>query len=652
MLAPLSPTQRQAVTQVDGHYLVLAGAGSGKTRVITHRIAHLLLNRAVPPYRILAVTFTNKAAREMRERVTDLLNGDSPPNLWVTTFHSLGARLLRLHAEAAGLSRNFSIFDEEDSLRLVKRILKDLGLDPKVHPPGAVRAEISRFKCEMQDPAAAAQAEGGMNRIAVRVYEAYEKELREQDAVDFGDLLVRVVRLLRQDEELRQRYQRRFRYLMVDEYQDTNHVQYRLIRLLAGGGAHVCAVGDEDQSIYGWRGADIRNILDFKSDFPGTQVLQLDQNYRCTQPVLEAANAMIRNNRSRLKEREVFTRKQSPHRVGYYQAWSSDQEAAYVTEAVRYLKLEEDLEFSDFAVFYRTHAQARALETALLRARVPYRVFGGPGFYDRAVVKDLVAYLRLLVNARDREALSRVVNVPKRGIGAKGLGKLLNHAIRTGTPARDLLADPRVIGGKGGKQAAAMHQVLDELLEGVEERLPHQTLAALIDRIGYEGHVLASKKPEDMELVQELQNAVVDYERQSEAPSLRGFLEDAALLGATDELDLSQGSVSLMTLHNAKGLEFPVVFVTGLEEGLLPHANSEGLEDRLEEERRLFYVGMTRAKVRLFLTSARNRTMYGKSTPRLPSSFLGEIGAEHLQTSDADVFDELEDDLVTVYDDF
>jgi DNA helicase-2/ATP-dependent DNA helicase PcrA len=417
---------------------------------------------------------------------------------------------------------------------------------------------------------------------------------------------------------------------MVDEYQDTNAAQYRMVRLLAGKQGNVFAVGDEDQSIYGWRGADIRNILQFRDDFPSTQMIQLDQNYRCPKPVLEAANAMIQNNSSRLKEREVFSEKPSPHQVGFYQAWSADHEGKFVAEAIHYLRLEEGLDHADFAVFYRTHAQARSLEQALLRARIPYQVFGGPRFFERAVIKDLVAYLRLLLNPRDREALARVINVPKRGIGPKGVAKVLLKGIQEEIPASEVLSDPKVLGGKAGQAGLALHQLLERLRAEVDQLPPVELLSELIQELDFVTHVESGKKPEDAELVEELISAVVDFSKQAEAPTLRGFLEEAALVSAIDELDQEGGQVNLMTLHNAKGLEFPVVFVTGLEEGLLPHQNSFGEADQLEEERRLFYVGMTRAKLRLYLTTCQARTLFGETRYQLPSRFLQEIGEEHL----------------------
>jgi DNA helicase-2/ATP-dependent DNA helicase PcrA len=629
LLTSMSPSQREAVTSVKGHFLVLAGAGSGKTRVITHRIAHLLLDHAVPARRILAVTFTNKAAREMRSRVTELLGGDCPPGLWITTFHALGARLLRMESKAAGLDANFTIFDQDDGLRLVKRILKKFGLDPKRNSPSGLRSAISSFKCDLKTPEDAANSPEVFERQAAEIYREYQKELREQSAVDFGDLIVRPVALLLQNEEVRQRYQSRFRYLMVDEYQDTNHAQYRLVRLLAGDRGQVFAVGDEDQSIYGWRGADIRNIFAFQEDFPGTQVIQLEQNYRCPQPVLEAANAMIQNNASRLKEREVFSEKLSPHKVNFYQAWNADEEGKYVSQVIRYLRMEEDLEYRDFAIFYRTHAQARAIEQALLRSRLPYKVFGGPRFFERAVVKDLISYLRLVLNPRDREALGRVINVPRRGIGPKGMEKLLAYASRENLAVTESLG-AGVLGGKAGKAAAALQELLLRLREELEGLPPAELLSHLVDSLDFVSHVESGKRPEDVELIDELISAMVDYAARVETPSLRGFLEEAALLSATDNLEEEGGEIHLMTLHNAKGLEFPVVFVTGLEEGLLPHRNS--LEpEQLEEERRLFYVGMTRAKLRLFLTTCQARTLYGSTNLQTPSRFLEEIGADHLE---------------------
>ncbi len=630
----LNEAQNAAVTYPPKPLLVLAGAGSGKTRVLTHRIVHMVDSEGISPSRILAVTFTNKAAKEMRVRVADLLGGSAPQSMWVTTFHSLGARMLRMNALAAGLDPDFSIFDSDDSLRLVKRIIKELNLDPKKTSASSVSGAIGRYKCNLITPAQAMESPDILDHLPGKIYDLYEKELAAQSAVDFGDLIVRPVRLLREDEEVRKRYQDRFRYLMVDEYQDTNHAQYLFIRLLAGKDAYVCAVGDEDQSIYGWRGADIQNILDYKSDFPGTRVLQLEQNYRCPKPVLEAANAMIGNNQSRMKEREVWSEKSSLHKVNLYQAWSADEEGKFVADAIRYLRMEDDRDYSEFAVFYRTHAQARALEQAMMRSRIPYKVFGGPRFFERKIIKDLVSYLRVLVNPKDREAMARIINTPKRGVGPKALSTLMTATQVEGKPIGELLSKPKLFRGKAAAQVAVLNQHLIELRERLDHCPPEEILSDLIQRIEYDVYISSGPKPEDIELVSELQNAMIDYTKRSDEPSLQGFLEEAALVAATDSLEDDSGEVSLMTLHNAKGLEYPVAFVTGLEEGILPHANSIGLHDRKEEERRLLYVGMTRAKERLFLTCARFRTIHGTSSQRLPSEFLSEIGAEHLDTGE------------------
>ncbi len=630
-LDSLSPSQQQAVLATEGPVLLLAGAGSGKTRVITHRIAHLLLDRAVPPHRILAVTFTNKAAREMRERIEHFLGAAAPRSLWITTFHALGARLLRLHAEAAGLDPGFTIFDETDAERVIRRIYKETGFDTELVPVGGARASISLWKSQGLRPQDLSPEDPEVDRRKLLVYQSYQEELAKQNAVDFADLIALPVRLLAGNDEIRNHYQERFRHLMVDEYQDTDRTQYRLMKLLTGPGANLCVVGDEDQSIYGWRGADIRNILDFEADYPGARVLQLEVNYRCPTPVLEAANRMIGHNRSRRKEREVWSDKPSRHKVAYFHAQDAEEEAEFVVQAIRWMVAEEGFDRDQIAIFYRTHALARTVEQALVRHALPYRVYGGLRFFERKVVKDLLAYLRLVVNPRDRDALVRALSEPKRGIGDKAVEKLLAAADRTGEPGPHHLRDPKVMGGKAGRAGLETAALLDDLDRLAAEGPPLPVLRHLIERLSYRAHLIHQQRDDDLELVDELENAMAEYAGRVEEPTLRGFLEDASLLAGVDDLQDGRGTVSLMTLHNAKGLEFPLVFVVGLEEGILPHASSYGDPDQLEEERRLLYVGMTRAKQRLFLSASSFRFLHGTQRFGTRSRFLEEIGEEHLQ---------------------
>lgn len=640
-LDQLSESQRQAVLEVDSHALILAGAGSGKTRVITHRIAYLLAERGVQPHRILALTFTKKAAQEMRERIEVMLQERPPRNLWIMTFHALGARLLRLHAEAAGLEEGFSIFDDDDQKRLLKRVIQELGFDPKMLTVATVKAAIQGYRAELKGAAEVLDDPLALDPRIGQVYARYEQELQRQNAVDFGGLLTRPTELLKSNEELRRRYQRRFRYLMVDEYQDTNPAQYQLIRLLTGPESHLCAVGDEDQSIYGWRGADIRNILDFQNDFPETKVLQLAENYRCPEKVLEASNRMIQRNRSRLKEREVFSKKPSPFPITFYQAYSAQEEAEFLAESIRAQCYEMDREPGHFAVFYRTHAQARVLEQALLRKRLPYRIHGGLRFFERKVIKDLICYLRLLANPLDREALGRILNVPRRGIGPKSASNLFGEASAKNRSALELLDQGSVLRGKAKAAGQALAQLVYRLQEmAADGNPPSEILHELTSSVSYYLWVQESAKPEDKEFVDELENALIEYEERSEEPTIQGFLEEAALVSPTDTLELGDsGPIHLMTLHNAKGLEFPVVYITGLEDGLLPHSNSVGFPERLEEERRLFYVGMTRTQERLILTSARTRMIYGRTQNQLLSPFVQEIGPEHLKVHGYEDYD-------------
>ena len=638
VLAGLNPQQREAVLAIDGPVLVLAGAGSGKTRVITHRIAHLVLDRGVDSSRILAVTFTNKAAEQMKARAAELLAGQ-PLRAWVSTFHSFCVRLLRREATAAGLPRGFLIYDEDDQLATVREALRALDLSEKLHPPRRLLARISAHKNSGRvDPDGGGYGADLTSRVADR----YHERLRAAGALDFDDLLVRAVRLLEANEGVREAWRARVPYLLVDEYQDTNRAQYELVRLLAGPRGNLTVVGDEDQSIYSWRGADISNILDFEHDFPGSRVFRLEENYRSGQRILDAAGGLVARN-VRRKGKTLRAVKGHGEPVRLHEAGDEFQEAAWVTEHVAALRARGRV-----AVLFRMNAQSRLFEEGLLRLRLPYLVVGGVGFYERKEVKDVLAYLRLVLNLRDSVAFHRVVNVPPRGIGAKTVDEIDRAAAAAGTSPWEAAGRLAAEATLPGRALVPLRQFLDTVetlrkealaSEPSPEGLPPPGLRRLIERVlelsGY-GAALAredtQESQERLENLAELLGAAVDYEARDEAPSLAGFLDRAALLSETDRLR-DDVPVLLMTLHAAKGLEFDSVFLVGLEEGLLPHSRSLTGEDALEEERRLCYVGMTRAMERLHLSWARSRQVFGQRRLTAPSRFLAEIPEEGLEKS-------------------
>jgi DNA helicase II / ATP-dependent DNA helicase PcrA len=624
-LAPLNPQQREAVAAVTGPVLILAGAGSGKTRVITHRVAHLVLDHGVDSSRVLAVTFTNKAAEQMRSRAAALL-GERPLHAWMSTFHAFCVRLLRREAAAAGLPPGFLVYDEDDQLATVREALRSLDLSEKLHPPRRILSRISARK-----NAAPRDGDDGAGLLD-RVMDRYHEALRAAGALDFDDLLLRAVALLEGNEEVRARWRARFPYLLVDEYQDTNRAQYELVRLLAGEGGNLTVVGDEDQSIYSWRGADISNILDFEHDFPGARVFRLEENYRSSQRILDVAAALVSRN-VRRKGKALRASRGEGESVRLHEAMDEFQEAAWVTERVAALRARGRV-----AVLFRMNAQSRLLEEGLLRLRLPYLVVGGVGFYERKEVKDLLAYLRLVQNPRDAVAFRRVVNVPPRGLGAKTLEGIEAAAAARGESPWE--ATVRLV-----DEAALPSRVLVPLRQFREtvltlrEEAAASGLRALMERTlelsGYGAALAREDSHESQERVEnlaELLAAAADYEAREEQPSLTGFLDRAALLSETDRLR-DDVPVLLMTLHAAKGLEFESVFLVGLEEGLLPHSRSLGGEDALEEERRLCYVGMTRAMERLHLSWARSRQVFGQRRLTQPSRFLGEIPAESLERS-------------------
>jgi DNA helicase-2/ATP-dependent DNA helicase PcrA len=623
----LNPTQFDAVTHTEGPLLILAGAGSGKTRVLTHRIAYLLEQGLAAPDEVLAITFTNKAAKEMKERVALLVGPDSR-KMWVSTFHAFCARILRVHAEKLGYRREFTIYDSADQTRLVKRCIIELGKDPKRFNPRSFHAQISSAKNLLLDSSDyLRQTEGYMAENVAEVYDLYQKRLYENNAMDFDDLIMQTVALLELFPEVRERYQRRFKYIHVDEYQDTNHAQYRLVNALAAAHRNLCVVGDDDQSVYSWRGADISNILNFERDYPEAKVVKLEQNYRSTQTILGAANAVVSNNASR-KAKELWTAGDEGERIRVFTAADDYAEARFVVSEV--LRLAgSGASLRDVAVFYRTNAQSRTLEDVLVREGVPYQIVGGVRFYERAEVRDAMAYLAVISNKDASVSLERIVNVPKRGLGATSVARLQEYASREGISLYDALADAGEAGLTGKASAACLK--VRNLFEGwrvaAREVPPAEIIEAVLEESGYKAELTAENTVEAesrLENLEELVNAAAEYERVAGAEAtLDGFLQEQALFSEADKLT-GEGKVTLMTLHNAKGLEYDHVFVVGMEEGTFPHARSLD-EQNLEEERRLCYVGITRARKTLTLTYARIRSTYGEREYQMASRFLSEI---------------------------
>ncbi len=641
----LNDKQKEAVLTTEGPLLILAGAGSGKTSTMTHRIAHLV-ETGVDPYNILAVTFTNKAANEMRSRVEELI-GDIQ-GMWVMTFHAMCLRILHVFAEEAGYKDNFVIYDTADQKTLMKNILKDKGIPEKEYPPQYVLAVISDCKEKEIDPETYKRESGTTekNKIIYSLYSEYENTLRSNNAMDFDDLLLNTVRLFKTHEEVLEKYRRRFLYVMVDEYQDTNHVQYELVSMLAGGHRNLCVVGDDDQCIYEWRGADITNILDFEKDFPDARVIKLEQNYRSVGNILEAAHSVIKNNRGR-KPKKLWTDREAGEKINYSRCDSDKEEANYVTRQIDFLNRHAGKSYSDIAILYRTNAQSRLFEEALSRYGIPYRVLSGTRYYDRKEIKDAMAYMRLVVNPSDDLSLIRVINEPKRGIGAKTLEKLAVFARVRGQSMLEALMDGdeellSAIPNKSYDSVKEMIQCIRYCRDNKDTVSVSEIFDTLMVRTGYMKALESQNTVEAearMDNLMEFKTVIKDYEAgftpdQEERPTLEGFMEQLTLAAEVDAYDESQPTVTLMTMHSAKGLEFPVVFMPGLEDGLFPGSKSFDSTEGMEEERRLCYVGMTRAKELLYLSSAEVRTRYGRTEFTRESQFLRELD-KSLVTGDA-----------------
>lgn len=629
----MNPAQREAVEHPGGPMLIFAGAGSGKTRVITTRIARLI-GGGVPPHRILAVTFTNKAAREMRERI-DRMVGEAAKNIWMGTFHSIGSRILRIDGKHIGIDPNFVIYDDADQMSLAKEILKQKNIDEKSIQPRGVLTEISSAKEKLQSPEQYAErAAGFFERIVADVYKSYNAQLKKSNALDFDDLLLYVVRLLEQRQDIREKYQDRFLHVLVDEYQDVNYAQYKIVNILAEKHRNVVVVGDDDQSIYAWRGADVSLILRFNSDWPDAKVVKLQQNYRSTKNILSAAYEVIRRNRSRA-EKQLWTENMEGPRVTLMEAGTEQDEAAMVAEMIMADAHSGRRKFSDFAILYRTNSQSRVLEEAFLLRRIPNVLVGGQRFYERKEIKDMLSYMRLSMNPADDASLRRILNVPARGIGATTLQQFERWSGERSVALTAALADQEIQAGlpkKTGSSVRAFLATLNEANELSEKGPVTPVLRHLLNASGYLDALKADNSSEAysrLENLQELLNVTAEFDATTEDPSLASFLESAALMSDIDSVQEGGQAVTLMTLHSAKGLEFPVIFLVGLEEGIFPHSRSLGSDHEIEEERRLCYVGMTRAKEELHLVYARRRTVYGMPGFNRRSRFLEDI-PEHL----------------------
>ncbi len=623
----LNPEQKEAVLTTEGPLLVLAGAGSGKTRVLTYRIAHLL-EKGVPAWAILAITFTNKAAREMRERVS-LLAGEKADDAWVLTFHACCARILRRDIEKLGYKREFVIYDDDDQMTLIKRILKQLDINDKNYPPRSVKSVISDAKNKMLSPEEWYKENADMrSKPYFRAYLEYENQLRSNNALDFDDLILKTLILLSEHPPVLESYRRKFSYILVDEYQDTNLAQYMLVKLLAGDKKNVCVVGDDDQSIYGWRGADLRNILEFEKDYDNCPVIKLEQNYRSTANILDAANQVIAHNSGR-KEKALWTEMDGGDKIRLYHALDERDEAAWVADGIESL-MRKGMPAGDIAILYRTNAQSRVLEEALVRRGIRYGVYGGLKFYDRKEVKDVIAYLRLLINPDDDVSLRRIINEPRRGIGDSTVEAIAAYARENDYSMVNAVLDADKI-GLSARALNAVRAFGDLIVELTGEMLD-VTCAKLVETVLEKTGILKqyenSKDEMDasrVENIKELVSAVTEYDKQNPEEGILGFLENVALVTDTDNLEEKTSVVTLMTLHSAKGLEFPAVFLTGLEENIFPISRAMFDEEQLEEERRLMYVGITRAKRHLFLSHAGNRMLYNARQANEISRFVSEI---------------------------
>lgn len=633
----LNPQQAEAVINTEGPMLIMAGAGSGKTKVLTCRVANLL-QKGVRPYRILAITFTNKAAAEMRERVNNM-SGPAAKDVWLFTFHAFCARFLRMEIDKLpGYGGNFAIYDTADSQNLIKQILKEMNLDDKRFQPSGILSRISNAKNALQDAAAFARQAGDFYEQKVAdIYSRYEQKLQLNNALDFDDLLMLSIKLLQENKEVREKYQDRFDYLLVDEYQDTNHAQYLLTKFLAAKHRNICVVGDADQSIYGWRGADIQNILDFEKDYPDAKVIKLEQNYRSTQIILDAANAVIENNTGR-KPKNLWTENKSGADIIYFQAVDERDEARFVIEQLQNLQRTENKKLGDMAILYRTNTQSRIFEEMLIKSGISYNMVGGLKFYERKEIKDIIAYLRVIFNPADSLSLLRIINVPKRGIGDASLAKIQAYAAANNVSLFEAVSNAAAIDGLSSRFVSKLDDlagIIFELMNLASEAPVEDLINRVLRDTGYLEELENERTPQAQSRIDnlhELISVAQEFAASEEENNLENFLAHVALVSDIDDTELGEDAITLMTLHSSKGLEFPVVFLVGMEEGLFPHARTLMDETEIEEERRLCYVGITRAKEKLFLSSTKMRTIYGNTVTYPPSRFLQEIPARLVKT--------------------
>ncbi|NMB40847.1 MAG: DNA helicase PcrA [Firmicutes bacterium] len=635
----LNEAQLEAVTNTEGPLLIIAGAGSGKTRVLTHRIAYLLEIKKIPPWQVLAITFTNKAANEMKERLQNLV-GPAADDMWVSTFHSACVRILRSHAEKIGFNSNFVIYDMADKETLIKQCLQLQDLDPKRFSPKAIGAAISNAKNELKDARKfSKEANNYFMDVVSGIYTMLEEKMAANNAFDFDDLLMKTVELFQSDKEVLRFYQNRFTNILVDEYQDTNHAQYILVNLLAKKHRHLCVVGDPDQSIYRWRGADIKNILNFERDYPEAKVIKLEQNYRSTASILHAANAVIEYNPGR-KKKNLWTDNPSGEKVCLIHAENERDEAARIISEIITLKSSGNILYGDMAVLYRAHAQSRALEEELVRNNISYQIFGGTKFYDRKEIKDILAYLKILVNKDDDIGFARIINVPKRGIGAVSQARIESFALEKGISLYDVLPYVHEVPGLTGRALKQLQRFRELLEKFQEERLVSsvtEITSSVLHETGYLDALIRDNTVEAetrRDNLREFLNVTTSYDQNNPAGSLEDFLAEISLVTDIDNYVDEADKLVLMTLHTAKGLEFPVVFIMGMEEGTFPHFRSLENEYEMEEERRLCYVGMTRAEKKLYLSLAGRRLIYGITHSKVPSRFLDEIPREYLEYMD------------------
>lgn len=635
LLGGLNNKQQEAVKATEGPLLIMAGAGSGKTRVLTHRIAYLLDEKEVSPSSVLAITFTNKAAREMKERVEKLV-GPEATYMWVSTFHSMCVRILRRDADRIGISKQFTIFDTGDQLTVIKNVMKSLNLDTKKFEPRAMLGMISQAKNDLLTASDyKEQANDYFAKVAADVYTGYERVLKKNQSLDFDDLIMQTVTLFERVPEVLEYYQRRFQYIHVDEYQDTNYAQYYLVKRLAEKYRHLCVVGDSDQSIYRWRGADIKNILSFEKDYPEAKVVLLEQNYRSTQSILKAANAVINNNQDR-KAKKLWTENDAGEQLYYHQAQDERYEAYYVAEQIEDYLENSAFHYNDIAILYRTNAQSRAIEETFVKANIPYQMVGGTKFYDRKEIKDVLAYLRLITNPNDDVSFSRIVNEPKRGVGKTSIEKLEQYAATHDISMMTAIKEVDFVGLNKRATQALVH--FSELVWNWHQKQDFLSATEMVEDVinltGYEQMLINERSIEAetrLENINEFKTVTKHFEEQSEDQSLVNFLTDLALISDIDRLDedpFEGNKVTMMTLHAAKGLEFPIVFLVGLEENIFPHVRSLMDEEEMSEERRLCYVGITRAEKELHLTHARMRTLYGRTSYNPVSRFINEVPAE------------------------